>query len=49
MPHKDQDIDKELEPEKLKFGMTKEQIKAWEKTWRKQDKKLAKNWRPQGH
>ncbi len=46
----DQDIDKELDPNKrLEFGMKPEQIEAMRKAAKKKLNKLAKNWRPIDH
>lgn len=48
MPH-DQDIDKEMEPPKIYFGMPKEELEEARQKAKEKRRKLAKSWKPEGH
>ena len=43
------DLDKELDPKRLRFGMTPAQIEEIKRIEKQRRKKLAKSWRPEGH
>jgi hypothetical protein len=47
MTHDDQDI--EMNPPKLKFGMSKSELAELEDKEKARRKKLTKGWKPEGH
>jgi hypothetical protein len=49
MPHDDQANDIEMDPKKLRFGMSTAERRELEAEVKRKRKKLAKNWRPMEH
>jgi hypothetical protein len=43
------DIDKCLDPSKIRFGMSKREIEELRNEEKKKRKKLSKNWKPAAH